>query len=139
MVIGLALGFGAVAAAGIYFKRRYDAKHLNLYHGDDRRHNQAMASGFLSQHSATRQGTPQPEMWGPQQNVAHTRDLGMTPLEEPAWVANSSRAGSTRSLVPTGTPRGMHSATRLSRSSHGRMARDSPLSDTITAEESHGV
>jgi len=137
MVVVLAIGFSIIAAAGIYFKRRYDEKHQNLYHGDDRRHNQAMASGFLSQHSATRQATPQPEMWGPQQNVAHTRDLALAPVEEPAWVANSSRAGSTRSLVGPGTPRPIHSAARLSRASTSRLARDSPISaDAVTFEES---
>jgi hypothetical protein len=35
MVIILIVGFSLLAVIGIWAKRRYDAKHSNLYHGDD--------------------------------------------------------------------------------------------------------
>src|ERR1700730_14121387 len=35
MVVILIVGFSLIAVVGIWLKRRYDAKHQNLYHGDD--------------------------------------------------------------------------------------------------------
>jgi hypothetical protein len=54
MLIVLVIGFGLIGALGVWFKRRYDAKRPNLYHGG--------SSGTLSTGSPP---GPRDAAWGP--------------------------------------------------------------------------
>lgn len=45
MLIILAIGFSALAAAAVWLKKRLDAKQPNLYHGDDRNDDRASRGG----------------------------------------------------------------------------------------------
>ncbi|CAG8930823.1 unnamed protein product [Penicillium salamii] len=56
MLIVLVIGFGIIGALGVWFKRRYDAKRPNLYHGG--------SSGALSTASP-----PRDAAWGPTEPV----------------------------------------------------------------------
>ncbi|KAJ5754118.1 uncharacterized protein N7511_008271 [Penicillium nucicola] len=55
MLIVLAIGFGIIAWLGVWFKRRYDAKRPNLYHGG--------SSGVLS--TASPPSGPRDAAWDP--------------------------------------------------------------------------
>lgn len=48
MLIVLAVGFGALAALGVWLKRRYDAKRPGLYHGGSETAISSSGRGMLS-------------------------------------------------------------------------------------------
>ncbi|KAJ5305887.1 hypothetical protein PENANT_c015G00593 [Penicillium antarcticum] len=75
MLIVLAIGFGIIAALGVWFKRRYDAKRPNLYHGG--------SSGVLS--TASPPSGPRDAAWDPAPMPIQGRGLGA-----PSSVASSS-------------------------------------------------
>ncbi|KAJ5143276.1 Integral membrane protein [Penicillium bovifimosum] len=54
MLIVIVIGFSIIAVAGVYFKRRYDAKRPNLYH-----------AGSTSALSASSPPAPRDSTWGP--------------------------------------------------------------------------
>ncbi|KAK9853435.1 hypothetical protein MYU51_006539 [Penicillium brevicompactum] len=77
MLIVLVIGFSAIGAAGVWYKRRYDAKRPNLYHGG--------SSGALSTASPPREAA-----WGPAPNMP-----GL-----PAGSVASSRSTVAKSSTP---------------------------------------
>lgn len=134
MVVILIVGFSLLAVVGIWLKRRYDAKHQNLYHGDDSGLGQpsgvirarggsmtrrSPAAGFFfssgakseasndndgnSQGASQRPRDHQHTMsmasanasnvalhWGPRAHH-HGDEMDIAPVDDPAFVANSSR------------------------------------------------
>jgi hypothetical protein len=66
MLIVLVIGFGIIAALGVWFKRRYDAKRPNLYHGG--------SSGVLS--TASPPSGPRDAAWEPAPMPVQERGLG---------------------------------------------------------------
>ncbi|KAJ6087764.1 hypothetical protein N7467_006678 [Penicillium canescens] len=66
MLIVLVIGFGIIAALGVWFKRRYDAKRPNLYHGG--------SSGVLS--TASPPSGPRDAAWEPAPMPVQGRGLG---------------------------------------------------------------
>lgn len=79
MLIVLAIGFSALAAIGIWLKRRYDAKRPGLYHGGT----EASSIGGSAMLSA-----PAPAPWvassAPNQSVASSSRTDIAPKANPA-------------------------------------------------------
>jgi hypothetical protein len=83
MLIVLAIGFGIIAALGVWFKRRYDAKRPNLYHGG--------SSGGLS--SASPPAGPRDAAWDAAPMPAQGR--GMVPSVASSSLSNVAPKSST--------------------------------------------
>jgi hypothetical protein len=83
MLIVLVIGFGLIGALGVWFKRRYDAKRPNLYHGG--------SSGALS--TASPPG-PRDAAWGP------TLVPGQSARSLPSGSVASSRSNIAKSSTP---------------------------------------
>lgn len=82
MLIVLVIGFSAIGVAGVWFKRRYDAKRPNLYHGGS-----SGSTGAMSTASPPREAAWDPNM-----------PLPAGPL--PAGSATSSRSTVAKSSTP---------------------------------------
>ena len=83
MLIVLVIGFSTIAVLGVWFKRRYDAKRPNLYHGG--------GSSFLT---AASPPAPRDAAWGAVPVPVQTAGLGADSL------ASSSRS----TMAKTSTP-----------------------------------
>lgn len=83
MLIVLVVGFSALAAIGVWLKRRYDAKRPGLYHGGSEAASSG-GSGMLS---------PAPPAWGsspaPNQSVASGSRTDIAPKAIPAMGSQS--------------------------------------------------
>lgn len=89
MLIVLIVGFSALAAIGVWLKRRYDAKRPGLYHGGTE-----AASGMMS---------PAPPAWGPSpapnQSVASSSRTDITPKTIPTMASQSRLQKPARTLA----------------------------------------
>lgn len=83
MLIVLVIGFSIIAVLGVWFKRRYDAKRPNLYHGG--------GSSLLSTASPP---APRDAAWGAKPVPGQTTGLA------PPSLASSSRS----TMAKTSTP-----------------------------------
>ncbi|KAJ5542848.1 Integral membrane protein [Penicillium sp. DV-2018c] len=97
MIIVIVIGFSIIAALGVYFKRRYDAKRPMLYHA-------ASSSGVLSSSSPP---APSDSTWSPAPVPGH-------PGFGPGSVASSSRSNVGKSSTPVAGTR-----TRLTKIEQG--------------------
>ncbi|EKV09793.1 Integral membrane protein [Penicillium digitatum] len=84
MLIVLAIGFSLIAVLGVRFKRRYDAKRPNLYHGG--------GSSLLSTASPP---TPRDAAWA---------DVAPVPVPAPDLAAGSLASSSRSTMAKTSTP-----------------------------------
>ncbi|KAJ5675397.1 hypothetical protein N7462_008294 [Penicillium macrosclerotiorum] len=82
MLIVLAVGFSALAAGGVWLKRRYDAKRPGLYHGGSAN---ASSSGVFQRNSGVL--SPPPGPWGPSPAPGQSQSRTLAPES----VASSSR------------------------------------------------
>jgi hypothetical protein len=142
MVVILIIGFSLLAVVGIWLKRRYDANHQNLYHGEDsglqpRGGKRGPGAGLIftgsnsshrnphalqhpvSMSSANVSNSALP--WGPHQATAQARNLDIAPVEDPAFIASSSRTDLS-SLGGRDTPG--HGPSRLSMHSGARLHKE---------------
>jgi hypothetical protein len=124
MLIVLAVGFGSLSALGIWMKRRYDAKHQNLYHG------KTSTSGLFPSLAgdAASASAVNDQMWGPHQATAHTRGFDFAPVDDPPQVMGGSRTANSSSNTLVATPHALASATRRSdsklRNTEGKLAEE---------------
>lgn len=95
MLIVLVVGFSALAAIGVWLKRRYDAKRPHLYHGGTEAGSSGGGGrGLLS---------PAPPPWGPSsdpsQSVASSSRTDVAPQAIPATGSQSRLQKPARSLA----------------------------------------
>ena len=132
MLIILILGFGALAALGLWLKRRHSSnrQHQSSTQGRQRK---ATSSGMFSVPVTASGSAATNEMW---QATAHTRDLDIAPVEDPPQMVSSSRpASSSTNTLVSAAPRAMTSASRNSKRSMTKLRNgaDSPTQEE-TAE-----
>lgn len=135
MLIILILGFGGLAALGLWLKRRHrsNRQHQSSTQGRQRK---ATSSGMFSVPVTASGSAATNEMWGPHQATAHTRDLDIAPVEDPPQMMSSSRpASSGNNTLVSAAPRAMTSASRNSKRSMTKLRNgaDSPTQEE-TAE-----
>lgn len=85
MLIVLVVGFGALAALGVWLKRRYDAKRPGLYHGGSEATISNSSRGVLSP-TPTAPWVSSP---APNQSVASSSRTDVAPKDIPAMGSRS--------------------------------------------------
>jgi hypothetical protein len=134
MLVVLAVGFGSLSVLGVWMKRRYDARHQNLYHG------KTLTSGPFPTLAGDAASTSvvNDQMWGPHQATAHTRGFDFAPVDEPPQVTGGSRTASSSSNMLVVTPHALASASRNGKGSDPKLWNDEGrLAEEDTGEEKH--
>jgi hypothetical protein len=96
MLIVIVIGFSIIAVAGVYFKRRYDAKRPTLYHG-----------GSTGAFSTSSPPAPRDSTWGP------------APVPGQSGFGAGSMASSSRSNVAKSSTPVAGTRTRLTKIEQG--------------------
>jgi hypothetical protein len=98
MLIVLAIGFSAIAAGGVWLKRRYDAKRPGLYHGGS-----AASSGVLGGNPISNSNSgvlsPPPPAWASSPGPNQSHSLASSSRTDLATRGNAPVPGS-RTRLP---------------------------------------
>jgi hypothetical protein len=102
MLIVLAIGFSAIAAGGIWLKRRYDAKRPGLYHGGSAA---ASSSGVLGGNPVSNSNSgvlsPPPPAWASSTGPNQSQSLASSSLTDmTATRGNNAAPPGSRTRLP---------------------------------------
>jgi len=114
LLIILVLGFGALAALGVWLKRRHSSNRQHHHSSTQGHQRKATSSGMFSVPVTASGSAVTNEMWGSHQA---TRSFDIAPVEDPPQMVGSSRtaSSSTNTLIAS-TPRAMTTASKRSTS-----------------------
>jgi hypothetical protein len=92
MLIVLAIGFSAIAAGGIWLKRRYDAKRPGLYHGGSAAGSSGVLSGNPVSNSNSGVLSPPPPAWASSTGPNQSQSLASSSLTDMAATRGNNAA-----------------------------------------------
>lgn len=92
MLIVLAIGFSAIAAGGIWLKRRYDAKRPGLYHGGSAAGSSGVLSGNPVSNSNSGILSPPPPAWASSTGPNQSQSLASSSLTDMAATRGNNAA-----------------------------------------------
>ncbi|KAJ5390974.1 uncharacterized protein N7496_002042 [Penicillium cataractarum] len=100
MLIVLAIGFGAIAAGGVWLKRRYDAKRPGLYHGGSAAGSSGVLSGNPVSNSNSGVLSPPPPAWASSPGPNQSQSLASSSRTDIAATRGNAPTPGSRTRLP---------------------------------------